>query len=83
MLGTDFVGPEAREYSEDTARRIDLAVRELVAQAFSRAQELLRRQRQRLDTGAAWLLEHETLGEEDLQRLLLEVPSNTTEEGSG
>ncbi len=73
MLGAVAGLPDAREYSDDTARRIDIAVRELVAQAFERAQELLRQQRGRLDTGARWLLERETLDEDDLARLLREV----------
>jgi cell division protease FtsH len=83
MLGTEFVGAEAREYSEDTARRIDGAVRELVAQAFERARGLLLAQRGRLETGARWLLERETLGEEDLHRLREEVPGTGTGTGTG
>ncbi len=69
LLGTELQMPVLKEYSEDTARSIDLAVRELVAGGFERALALLREQRERLERGAQLLLEHETLTEEDLERL--------------
>ncbi len=65
----------AREYSEDSARRIDVAVRALVARSFERSVSLLEAQRERLEQGAKSLLEHETLVEADLIRLLADVPA--------
>jgi cell division protease FtsH len=70
LLGTELPMPPVKEYSEDTAQRIDLAVRELVSHSFDRAVSLLSAQRDRLERGAALLLEQETLTEEDLERLL-------------
>ncbi len=65
--------PATRDYSEDTAREIDHAVRELVQAAFEKALAILRAQRETLARGARELLAHETLGEEDLNRLRLTV----------
>jgi cell division protease FtsH len=70
MLGTEVQLPAQKEYSEETARSIDLAVRELVRAAFGRALALLREQHERLERGAQLLLEHETLTEEDLEKLM-------------
>ena len=55
-----------RGLSEDTARRIDAAVRALVDEAFARATALLTERRALLDEGAAKLLAQETLTEADL-----------------
>ena len=73
LLGIELQMPPVKEYSEDTARRIDLSVRELVSHGFEHAVSLLRGQRERLERGAALLLEHETLNEEELERLMREV----------
>jgi cell division protease FtsH len=55
-----------RAYSEETARRIDAAVRELVDAAFARASAVLTARRELLERGARLLLEKETLAEADL-----------------
>ncbi len=78
---TSFLGgPQAPEppprYSEQTAQRIDAAVRELVAQAFELSRSTLVAQRRRLETGAARLLERETLNEDELRLLFDEVPAD-------
>ncbi len=59
----------AREFSEDTAREIDRAVRELTTGAFDRALGILRKYRSQLDQGTKLLLEKETLTREDLPPL--------------
>jgi len=61
----DGVGLE-RGLSDDTARRIDAAVRALVEEAFARATALLTERRALLDDGAAKLLAQETLTEAEL-----------------
>jgi len=62
FLGEGLFGAAAqREFSEATAREIDLAIRDLVEQAFRRATEVLVGRRSDLDQGAALLLERETL----------------------
>jgi len=65
--------PGARRYAEDTAREIDMAVRELVEGAFQRARQLLLRNRDLLDAGARQLLEHETLADAELAAVLGKV----------
>jgi cell division protease FtsH len=62
-----------RLYSEETAREIDLAVRELVDAAFRRARAVLETNRPLLELGAGTLLARETLTGDDLARLLREV----------
>jgi len=61
--------PEARPYSEDTAREIDAAVREIVQAAFERAAAILNERRDTLKRGANLLLARETLTEEELRSL--------------
>jgi len=65
--------PQARSYSEDTARAIDKAVRQLVDAAFAHSLQLLEARRAALEAGAKRLLEKETLTEADLRQLLGEV----------
>jgi cell division protease FtsH len=59
-----------REFSEETAREIDCAVRELVTKAFDKALDILRQHRRELDEGAKLLLEKETLQREELPALM-------------
>jgi cell division protease FtsH len=59
-----------RDYSEETAREIDCAVRELVAQASERARSVLEQHRAILEAGALRLLERETLTAEELRDLV-------------
>jgi cell division protease FtsH len=58
-----------QNYSEATAREIDLAVRDVIAAAYERALELLRSREALLRESARLLLERETLGEADLERI--------------
>jgi cell division protease FtsH len=59
-----------RSYSEQTAREIDCAVRDLVGAAFARAEGLLRERRALLDRGARALLAQETLTQAELVELV-------------
>ncbi|HKQ30677.1 MAG TPA: cell division protein FtsH, partial [Burkholderiales bacterium] len=61
---------QPREYSEETAREIDQAVREIVTAAFERALGILRERRETLERGAHRLLEKETLIEDELLSLV-------------
>nr|WP_323755082.1 ATP-dependent zinc metalloprotease FtsH [Tistrella sp.] len=71
-----FLGPMPmttgleRRYSEETARKIDDAVRELVDKAFENAMTILKEKRATLDKAAEELLQKETLGGEELSRLI-------------
>ena len=60
---------QQREYSEGTAREIDIAVRDIVKYAFDRALVILQRERATLERGAKLLLEKETLVETELTEL--------------
>jgi cell division protease FtsH len=58
-----------REYSEATAREIDVAVRAIVDAAYQKAVAILRQNRASLESWAQKLLEKETLAESELTRL--------------
>jgi cell division protease FtsH len=73
FLGGAAAPFRTRDYSDDTAREIDTAVRTLVQSAFEKALEILREQRDALEKGAQRLLEKETLGETELQALYDEI----------
>ena len=69
FLGIPQSLPHGRDYSEETARDIDRAVRQLVEEAFQTATAVLSDRRELLERGAQELLQKETLGEEDLRKL--------------
>ena len=70
FLGEDALAHYAeREFSEETAREIDCAVRELIRAAYDTALAVLRQNRAALDEGARLLLEKETLTREELPPL--------------
>jgi len=69
LLGVPGELTRTREFSEETAREIDCAVREIAAGAYAKATALLAKERQMLERGAQLLLEKETLVEHDLVAL--------------
>jgi len=68
FLGDVSLGTE-RGHSEQTAREIDLAVRDIVNAAHDKALAILRREKTTLERGARLLLEKETLAQADLAAL--------------
>ena len=58
-----------REYSEETAREIDIAVRDIVKAAYDKAIGILSREKKILEKWAGRLLEKETLVEAELDEL--------------
>ncbi|HEX9858460.1 MAG TPA: AAA family ATPase, partial [Paracoccaceae bacterium] len=70
FLGEDRFGLSPRDYSEATAREVDLAVREIIADAFERARGLLGARRSDLEAGTKLLLERETITPEDFPALV-------------
>ncbi len=70
-------GLKTRSYSEDTAREIDTAVRDLVKKAFDQAHSMLAKNRQVLEAGATELLEKETLGESELKEIFAKFDGGT------
>jgi cell division protease FtsH len=70
---TELPMQTVRKYSEETAREIDRAIRELVGQAFLRARGILETNRDLLDESAALLLQKETLDDEELKAIAARV----------
>jgi cell division protease FtsH len=68
-LGEHMIGVHEKDYSEETAREVDLCVRRLIDEAYARAKALLSNRRADLDAGASLLLEKETLVPEDFPAL--------------
>jgi cell division protease FtsH len=64
-LPGEYMGSR-RDFSEQTAREVDCAVRDLIGQSFDRAVALLERHRDALESGAQRLLEKETLEGDEL-----------------
>jgi cell division protease FtsH len=70
FLGQPLGGMVQRNYSEETSREIDCAVRELTDKAREKALQLLRTYREQLERGAKLLLEKETLREDELAQFI-------------
>lgn len=68
--------PQNRNYSEETANKIDGAVRELVDQALARAIVILQTNRTLLEQTAEALLKTETLNQPEIAKLKQSIVSN-------
>jgi cell division protease FtsH len=66
-----------RDFSEQTAREVDCAVRDLITQAFERAVAILEVHREAFTEGAERLLEWETLRGDELPTLIAEPAGPT------
>lgn len=67
--GNNFLGQQgikAHEYSEQTAREIDLAIKEIVDRCYIKTKDLLYKNLETLKRSASLLLEKETLESKDL-----------------
>jgi cell division protease FtsH len=60
-LGEAMLGTRPKDYSDETNREIDIAVRKLVEEAYEKAKTILISRRKELDEGTALLLEKETI----------------------
>jgi len=60
---------QKRDFSEETAREIDVAVRQIVEAVWEKARGILQRERAQLERWAQKLLEKETLTEDELAPL--------------
>ena len=78
FMGEAFGAFQSKEYSEETAREIDVAVRALVDKAFERAVQVLNQRRADLDAGAALLLEKETITADEFPPISGKVPAGQT-----
>ncbi len=68
--GLTYTPWEPKDYSDETADRIDRAVLRLVSEAHERAREVLTQNRAILDEIAAGLMRDETLDAEELQTIV-------------
>jgi cell division protease FtsH len=73
FLGRDIMNE--RNYSEDTAKKIDEEVHALVHEAYERAKSLLSQHRDKMDLLAKRLIEKETMDIEEA-RVLLSLPEH-------
>jgi len=62
--------PSSSRYSEETAREIDRAVKQIIEEAYRAALQILERARTQLTVAATALMEKETLDEAELRALL-------------
>ena len=67
FLGKEFT--EQRDYSEFTAEKIDIEVKELVSDAYQRALDILKEHRDVLEALAEKLLEQETVDKKELDKI--------------
>jgi cell division protease FtsH len=67
--GTAQVFGLSREYSEETAALVDEEVRRISEECLEQAVVLLTGNREKLDALVKALLEHDTLGEEEILRV--------------
>ncbi|MEN5236170.1 ATP-dependent zinc metalloprotease FtsH [Pseudomonas sp. TWI923] len=72
-LGDSLLHQERKDYSEQTAREIDLGIRGLLEEAYGRARTLLEQRRADLDAGAHLLLAKESITPEEFPALLPRV----------
>ena len=68
-LGEAMIGTRPKDYSDETNREIDIAVRGLVEEAYGKAKATLNARRAELEQGTAMLLEKETITPEDFPPL--------------
>jgi len=79
-----FLGREIaqhRDFSEDTARQIDIAVKNIVLEASNKVTDLLKSNEDILTTMAKELLENETIILEDINRIISALRPDETTEG--
>lgn len=69
-LGDNIVGMRQKDYSDETAEKIDLAVKRLIDEAYVRAKKILTSRSKDLEAGTKILLEKETITPEDFKALL-------------
>jgi cell division protease FtsH len=73
--------PQWREYSEETARRVDQAVEQVITSCYRRALDILRERRADLDRVAARLRESEELAGEEVLALIEHAKPTALDEG--
>jgi cell division protease FtsH len=75
FLGRDFQNQP--DYSDSVAFEIDNEIRRLIDEAHDEALEILQEGRAKLDELAALLIERETLGREEVEAFLADIPKRS------
>ena len=78
FLGRDF--NNTRNYSEETAFKIDSEIKKIIENAFSKAESLLRENIEKLHATADYLTKYETMDEEQFKFLMDTNPTPSNEE---
>lgn len=81
-LGQNAYGMMAKDYAPETAREVDLAVRQLLDEAYGAAKEILSVHLEELKSGAALLLEKETITPAEFAPIARPA-SDATDDGQG
>ena len=77
-----FLGREIaqhRDFSEDTAIRIDREVKRIVSEQYARATKILEENREAMERLVEALLEHESLDLEQMKRVIAGLPVDSSE----
>ncbi|MEQ1921947.1 MAG: ATP-dependent zinc metalloprotease FtsH [Pyrinomonadaceae bacterium] len=80
-----FLGREIsqhRDYSEDTAIKIDQEVKRIIAEQYERAEKIIKENRETMVNLAEALLEHETLDAVMIRRVIAGLPLDPVERSS-
>ena len=80
FIGKDWT--QTRNYSEEIASLIDSEVRSLIEQGYNACLELLKANRDKLDSIANALIEFEKLDGDTFEKLFSGVVENTAESGN-
>ncbi|NLL35753.1 MAG: ATP-dependent zinc metalloprotease FtsH [Clostridiales bacterium] len=78
FLGRDLAS--TRNYSEDVAAKIDREIKKIIDRAYSRCEEILRREIDKLHAVAEYLLEYETMDADTFERYFLTGSFENTDE---
>ena len=81
FLGANEGSYLKRRHSDETARELDVSVKELVEDQLDRALQILATNQKLLDEGANLLLEKETLEQKDLEALFSKIQISTKDRG--
>jgi cell division protease FtsH len=75
FLGEAVIGTRPKDYSDETNREIDVAIRRLVDEAYGKAKSTLTARRKELEDGTALLLQKETITPDDFPPLMRKKPA--------
>ena len=76
FLGDNQLTVQPRDFAEETAREVDLAVRKLIDDAYGHAKQILKDRAKDLEAGAQMLLERETITPDDFAPLRQSAPDD-------